>query len=102
MVNTPNSQVWFVYLLECENGKLYTGITPDLVERFRKHATGKGAMFTRLNKPVRIIAATPCANRVEASKLERVIKGLTPVQKRWIATQWPMQRMLPEHAIYDL
>lgn len=102
MVNAPNSQVWFVYLLECENGKLYTGITPDLTERFRKHATGKGAMFTRLNKPLRIIAATPCANRSQAGKLERVIKGLTPVQKRWIAAQWPMQCMLPGHAIYEL
>ncbi len=95
MVNAPNSQVWFVYLLECENGKLYTGITPDLAERFRKHATGKGAMFTRLNKPSRIIAATPCANRAEASKLERVIKGLTPVQKRWMTEQWPSIVDLP-------
>ena len=95
MVNAPNSQVWFVYLLECENGRLYTGITPDLAERFRKHATGKGAMFTRLNKPTRMIAAKPCANRSEASKLERMIKWLTPMQKRWIAAQWSMYEMLP-------
>ena len=74
MVSAPSSQVWFVYLLECENGRLYTGITPDLAERFRKHATGKGAMFTRLNKPSRMIAAQPCADRSEASKLERTIK----------------------------
>jgi putative endonuclease len=98
VVNAPSSQVWFVYLLECENGRLYTGITPDLAERFRKHATGKGAMFTRLNKPSRMIAATPCVDRSEASKLEHTIKGLTPPQKRWMAGRWPMQQGLPCNA----
>ena len=100
MVSAPSSQVWFVYLLECENGRLYTGITPDLAERFRKHATGKGAMFTRLNKPSRMIAAKPCADRSEASKLERTIKRLTPGQKRWMAAQWPVQDALPGPATY--
>ncbi len=95
MASAPSSQVWFVYLLECENGRLYTGITPDLAERFRKHATGKGAMFTRLNKPSRMIAAQPCTGRSEASKLERTIKGLTPGQKRWMAAQWPVRDGLP-------
>lgn len=95
MASEPSSLVWFVYLLECQNGRLYTGITPDLAERFRKHVTGKGAMFTRLNKPLRMIAATPCPNRSEASKLERTIKGLTPDQKRWMAQTWLLQSGLP-------
>lgn len=95
MANAPSSPAWFVYLLECENGRLYTGITPDLVERFHKHATGKGAMFTRLNKPRRMIAAKPCVDRSEASKLERAMKGLTPDQKRWMASAWPLQNGLP-------
>lgn len=98
MANAPSSQAWFVYLLECKNGRLYTGITPDLAERFRKHATGKGAMFTRLNKPSRMIAAKPCADRSEASKLEHLLKGLTPSQKRWMAAQWPVQNALPGRA----
>ena len=90
------SKAWFVYILECQNGRLYTGITPDLQERFRKHCIGKGAMFTRLNKPLRMIAATTCANRSEASKLERTIKGLTPTQKLWMASQWPNISGLPQ------
>lgn len=94
MANAP-SNVWFIYLLECANGKLYTGITPDLAERFKKHSTGKGAMFTRLNRPERMIAAKPCENRSEASKLERLIKGLTPAQKRFMAAEWPLQDGLP-------
>lgn len=93
-MNAPN-KVWFVYLLECANGKLYTGITPDLSERFNKHSNGRGAMFTRLNRPSRMIAAKPCENRSVASKLERLIKGLTPTQKRYMAAQWPLQDDLP-------
>ncbi len=94
MVNVEN-RAWFIYLLECQGGRLYTGITPDLEERFRKHSLGKGAMFTRLNRPERMIAAKPCANRSEATRLERLIKGLTPMQKRYMAAQWPLQENLP-------
>ncbi len=98
MANGAND-VWFVYLLECVNGRLYTGITPDLDERFRKHAAGKGAMFTRLNKPLRMIAAVPCADRSEASRLERLMKGLTPAQKRLMAQQWPLHEGLPSQPL---
>jgi len=90
------SDVWFIYLLECANGKLYTGITPNLEQRFYKHCMGKGAMFTRLNRPQRMIAANPCESRSAASKLERLIKGLTPVQKRYMASKWSLQDNLPQ------
>ena len=94
MANDVN-KVWFVYLLECQNGRLYTGITPDLELRFNKHYTGKGAMFTRLNKPLRVIAAKPCDSRSEASRLEIQIKKLIPWQKRYMASRWPIQEGLP-------
>ncbi|MGB9154766.1 MAG: GIY-YIG nuclease family protein [Alphaproteobacteria bacterium] len=89
--------LWFVYLLECTNGRLYTGITTDLAARFRKHSSGKGAMFTRLNRPARMIAAKQCANRSEASKLEWVIKSLKPQQKRATASAWQPIKDLPRH-----
>jgi len=94
VVNEP-SDVWFIYLLECKNGRLYTGITPDLTERFRKHSTGKGAMFTRLNTPLKMIAAMPCANRSAATRLEHVIKGLTHDQKLFMASTWTLHDNLP-------
>lgn len=78
-------RTWFVYLLECEGGKLYTGITPDLKTRLEKHRQGKGAIFTRINRPMRMIAAMPCRNRSEASRLEWKVKRLTPEQKRYFA-----------------
>jgi putative endonuclease len=94
VANEP-SDIWFIYLIECKNGRLYTGITPDLEERFRKHSTGKGAMFTRLNAPLKMIAAMPCSNRSAASKLEYVIKKLTHDQKRFMASKWTLQDNLP-------
>ena len=91
----PN-KTWFVYLLECANGRLYTGITTNLAERFLKHSSGKGAMFTRLNRPSRMIAAKRCEDRSEASKLEWAIKKLSPEKKRALASQWPVVEDLPK------
>jgi putative endonuclease len=79
---------WFVYILECANGRLYTGITTDVEKRFAKHVSGKGAMFTRLNRPAKIIAVKLCANRSEASKLEYAVKQMTPKQKHAAALGW--------------
>jgi putative endonuclease len=89
------NKVWYVYLLQCQNGSLYTGITTDVARRFAKHGSGKGAKFTRSNPPQKILAATPCANRAEASKLEWRVKTLTPIQKRALAAEWPLQEGLP-------
>jgi putative endonuclease len=85
-----SGQQWFVYLLECTNGRLYTGITTNLAERFRKHISGKGAMFTRLNRPSQMIAAKLCMDRSDASKLEYYIKTLSAEKKRALASQWPV------------
>lgn len=82
------SPAWFVYILECENGRLYTGITTDLGRRYREHATGRGAAFTRMNKPRRILAFTSCANRSEASRLEARIKKLPAADKRVLGASW--------------
>jgi len=76
------SSVWFVYLLECLNGKIYTGITTNVEARFNKHLSGKGAKFTKMNPPSHIIATQQCENRSEASKLECQIKKLSPAKKR--------------------
>jgi putative endonuclease len=89
------SKAWYLYLLECKNGRIYTGITVDLAQRFDKHKNGKGAMFTRLNPPLRIIAAKLFSDRSKASKAEYMMKKLTVAQKRESAAQWPLQEKLP-------
>lgn len=77
-----------MYLLECENGKIYTGITTDVMKRFNTHLSGKGAKFTKSNRPSHIIAVKQCDNRSQASKLEYQIKQLTPTQKRALGSNW--------------
>ena len=79
---------WFVYLLECRNGKIYTGITTDVERRFDEHLSGTGAKFTRANPPVQILAFKPCMNRSEASSIEYNIIRLKPSQKRELGEIW--------------
>ncbi len=79
---------WFVYLLECADGRIYTGIATDVTKRFAAHCSGKGAKFTRANRPVRILAVKACADRSEASKLEYAVKAYTPKQKRALVAVW--------------
>ena len=77
---------WWVYVIECESGAWYAGVTNDLARRFRMHAEGKGAKFTRMDKPRRILAAEPCDSKSAALKLEASLKGSTRQAKaHWIS-----------------
>ncbi len=71
-------------MLECKGAKIYTGITTDVAARFEKHRSGKGAAYTRANKPLRVLASKRTTDRSRASKLEAQLKKLTPPDKlRW-------------------
>lgn len=72
---------WCVYLLECNNGAYYAGITNNLLARFKAHQSGKGAKYTRANQPVKILASKKCADKVEASILEAQLKKLPRAHK---------------------
>ncbi|MGH8308120.1 MAG: GIY-YIG nuclease family protein [Gammaproteobacteria bacterium] len=74
---------YYVYLLECRGGRLYTGITTDVERRLAEHRGGKkGARFTRANPPARLLASVKVASRSDALKLEAALKRLKPLQKR--------------------
>lgn len=73
---------WFLYVLECSDGSLYTGITVDVQARFRAHAAGKGARYTRSRPPVRIMAVVPYPDRASASRAEHEVKRLPVERKR--------------------
>ena len=66
---------WFAYVLLCENGSLYRGYTNDLQKRFAYHKSGKGAKYTRMNKPVEIIYHEEFETKLEAIKRERYFKS---------------------------
>lgn len=87
-MNAPSEKPWFVYVLECQDGSLYTGITVDVAQRFAAHLAGKGAKYTRSHPPKRILASVAHGNRSSATKAELAIKKLSAAQKRaWVTTQ---------------
>ena len=72
---------WFLYLLECNNGAYYAGITNDLQARFAAHLAGKGARYTRANPPVKVMASKPYPDRSSASIAEAQLKNLPRSKK---------------------
>lgn len=78
---------WFVYLIECRDGSLYTGITTDVAARYAAHAAGKGARYTRSHPPLRLLGSEAHADRSAAAKAEYRIKRLSPAEKRAYAAR---------------
>lgn len=73
---------WYVYLIECRDGSVYTGIATDVARRYAEHAAGKGARYTRAHPPLRLLAQFEHRDRASASRAEHVIKQLSPARKR--------------------
>ena len=72
---------WMVYIIESEQGLLYTGITTEPERRFREHASGKGARWFRGRAPQRFVYLEACADRAAASRREAAIKRLPRAAK---------------------
>ena len=72
--DAPSEPTWYLYLLECCNGRLYTGIATDPQRRFADHLAGRGAMFTRINRPLRLLGWRPYPNRSLVTKAEISLK----------------------------
>ncbi len=69
--------VWIVYILECADKTLYTGITNNLDSRITQHNLGQGAKYTRGRGPVKILYTENAKNRSEALKREIAIKAMS-------------------------
>lgn len=77
---------WWLYVLECQGGVLYTGIAKDVDTRFAAHLKGDGAMFTRLNRPVRVLARVLLETKGQALRAEFALKKLSrPAKLQWCA-----------------
>lgn len=76
---------WWVYMVETQSGRLYTGITTDVARRFSEHcdrsASSKGAKFFRSDPAGKVVYQEPCENRSTASRREAVIKKLSRKEK---------------------
>ena len=78
----PERKGWFVYILDCADGTLYTGITNNLKKRIAAHNAGKGAKYTRGRGPVALVFKKRCVNKSGALKQEAKIKKLNRTGKR--------------------
>ena len=74
-------KVWTVYILECGDGTLYTGITDDLERRLKAHSEGKGAKYTRGRGPLKLRHREELSDKGAALKREYAIKQLNKGEK---------------------
>jgi len=79
---------WQVYLLRCRDGTLYAGATNDLATRLARHASGKGARYTRSRLPVELVYAVRVRDRSAALRREAAVKRLDRPAKLALVAAW--------------
>lgn len=72
---------YWVYILQCGDDTLYTGITTDVERRFKEHQNGTGAKYTRGRSPLKIVYREPCPDKSTALRREYAIKQLPRAKK---------------------
>ena len=72
---------WYVYILKCNDGTLYTGITNNLERRLKAHEAGKGTKYTRGRGPFELIYKEYGMDRAQASRREALIRALSRSEK---------------------
>lgn len=80
---------WALYILECKDGSLYTGITDNLVRRLSAHRSGKGAKYTRGRGPLILRYVELCDDRTQALRRELAVKALRRVEKLALCNENP-------------
>lgn len=75
------TRTWYVYILRCADGSLYTGITTDLTRRIQQHNNGTASRYTRSRRPVKLAYQERKRGQSLALKREAAIKKLTRRQK---------------------
>lgn len=72
---------WYLYILQCGDGSLYTGVTNDVEKRLEAHRQGKGAKYTRGRGPLQLVYREVCRDRSHALQREIQVKKLSKPQK---------------------
>ncbi len=73
--------MWYVYMLACADGSLYTGTATDVDRRFAVHKSGRGAKYTRAHPPVAVVYREACGDKGAALRREAAIKKLPRTKK---------------------
>ncbi len=86
----PTDPVWYVYILRCADGSLYTGVAKDLARRLDEHNGDDrlGARYTRGRRPVTLVYAEAAPDRGAACRREHAIKRLERGAKQALAADW--------------
>jgi len=72
---------WYLYILRCGDGSLYTGVTTDIDRRLKMHQEGKASRYTRAHQPVALVYREACGSRSQALARECAVKALPRKRK---------------------
>lgn len=89
----------YTYIIECSDGKLYTGWTNCIEKRMEEHNSGRGAKFTKGRCPVKLRYLEVSGTKSDAMKREAAIKKLTHMQKERLIAQGKLEKILEENHI---
>jgi putative endonuclease len=78
---SSGKDIWYLYMLECGDTSLYTGISNNVEKRFKTHLAGKGARYTRMHLPVTLVYIEVCGERRLAMQRELAVKSLPRLKK---------------------
>ena len=74
-------EAYYVYMLRCRGGSLYTGMTNDVARRMAMHCSGRGAKYTRTHPPECVLASRAYPDRASASRAEHRLKRQPKARK---------------------
>ena len=78
---------WYLYILRCKDGTLYTGITTDVSRRLEEHRSGRGAKYTRGRGPLELVYEESCGSHSDALKRELENKSISRREKEQLILQ---------------
>lgn len=90
MYGVKEEKCWYVYILECKDDSLYTGITNNLDKRMTAHKFGKGSKYVNMKGFKQLLYAIKTADKIEAAKMEYMIKQLERNDKITFFIKHPM------------
>ncbi|MGI5918049.1 MAG: GIY-YIG nuclease family protein [Christensenellales bacterium] len=80
--------MYWVYMLECADGSLYTGWTKEIGKRLAQHNAGKGSKYVRSRLPARLVYTESLVSKSEAMRRECTLKKLTRAEKIALIAEW--------------